>query len=403
MTLGNAGTQYPVPPALEHPELLTYRAEFPILQRKTYLNSCALGALSTRVIESIERCMGIWNEWGSHSWTDFWTEEVARLRQKFARLIGAQPHEIAIAPNVSTAISSIATALDYAARPNVVLSERDFPSLAYQWLVKEQVECRFVESPDGVYVPPELYQAKIDEKTALVANSRVYYNSGYIQDIRAIADIAHKHGAYMLVDDYQGTGQLPLNVNTLDIDFLVTGTAKWLLGGPGLALVYIREGLIPRIKPTIAGWRGNRDLYSADIHTFEFRSDATRIELGTPAILSIYSANSGLELIQEASVESISERTRYLTNDLVARAREQGWTVKSPQEPECRSSIVMLEFEQPQEIAQELLKRDIIVDSNTGLLRIAPYFYNTIEENAIVIEAIAEILTARQSSRSSET
>jgi kynureninase len=398
MSLGESRMQYPAPLAVEHTELLSYRDEFPILQRKTYLNSCSLGALSQRSIQGIEQFIEMWNEWGAHAWYDIWLGEIAKARQKFATIIGAQIHEVAIAPSVSVALSSIATALDYSQRNKVILADMDFPTLAYQWLAKQRlgVECQFVESPDRVYVPPELYNDAVDERTALVATSRVFYTSGFIQDIRAVADIAHKQGAYILVDDYQGTGQIPINVNAMDIDFLVTGTLKWLMGGPGLAFVYIREGLLPSLQPTIAGWFGHRDQFQFKTREFEFRPDAGRVELGTPAMPSIYAANGGLDIVLEVSVESICERTRYLTNDLIARARERGWNVRSPLEPECRSSIVMLQFENPQEIVQELVTRNIITDSRPGLLRLSPYFYNTIEENAVVIDAIAEIIEKRQ-------
>ena len=398
MTIGEPRMQYPTPPAIEHPELLTYRAEFPILQRKTYLNSCSLGALSIRSMQNITQFMEMWNEWGAHAWYDIWLGEIAKIRQKFATLIGAQLHEVAIAPSVSVALSTIATALDYSQRNKIVFSDMDFPTLAYQWLVKQRlgIECQTVESPDRITLPAEAFERVIDERTALVATSRVFYTSGYIQDIRAIADIAHKQGAYVLVDDYQGTGQIPLNVNALDIDFLVTGTLKWLMGGPGLAFVYIREGLLPLLQPTIAGWFGHRDQFQFNIQEFEFRPEATRVEMGTPSVPSVYAANGGLDIIQEISVESICERTRYLTNDLIARVREHGWSVHVPQEPECRSSIVMLELEDPKHIVEELITRNIIVDHRPGLVRISPYFYNTIEENAIVIDAIAEIVEARK-------
>ena len=398
MTTSESRMQFPAPSAVEHPDLVEYRAEFPILQRKTYLNSCSLGALSKRSMAGIEQFMEMWNEWGAHAWYEIWMGEIAKVRQKFAKIIGAQVHEVAIAPSVSAALSSIATALDYSKRNNVVMAGMDFPTLAHQWLVKERlgVECRFVESPDHIYTPPELFEREVDDKTALVATSRVFFTSGYIQDVRAVADIAHKHGAYLLIDDYQGTGQIPIDVNAQDIDFLVTGTLKWLMGGPGLALVYIREGLIPQLQPTIAGWFGSRDQFQFKTREFEFRPDATRIELGTPAVPAIYTANGGMDIVLEISVERICERTRYLTNDLVARAREQGWNVRAPQEPELRSSIVMLELEHPEEIVKELVARNIITDSRPGLLRISPYFYNTIEENAVVIDAIAEILQKRK-------
>jgi len=398
MAMSESRMQYPAPAAIEHPELVSYRSEFPILQRKTYLNSCSLGALSTRSMEGLAQFMETWNEWGAHAWYEIWLGEIARVRQKFATLIGAQLHEVAIAPNASVALSSLATALDYSKRNNVVLADMDFPTLAYQWLVKKRlgVECRFVESPDHIYTPPELFEQKVDDQTALVATSRVFYTSGYIQDVRAVADIAHKHGAYILIDDYQGTGQIPINVVAQDIDFLVTGTLKWLMGGPGLALVYIREGLLSQLEPTIAGWFGHREQFQFKTREFEFRQEATRVEMGTPAVPAIYTANGGLDIVLEISVERICERSRYLTNDLIARAREHGWKVRSPQEPERRSSIVMLELERPEEMVKSLVAHNIITDSRPGLLRISPYFYNTIEENAIVIDTIAEILEKRK-------
>jgi kynureninase len=398
MTISESSKHFPAPGAVEHPELVDYRSEFPILQRKTYLNSCSLGALSHRSMRGLAQFQEMWNEWGAHAWYEIWMGEIARVREKFASIIGAQPHEVAIAPSVSSAVSSIATALDYSTRNKVVLAEMDFPTLAYQWLVKERmgVECRFVESPDRIYTPPELFEKEVDSKTALVATSRVFFTSGYIQDVRAVADIAHKNGAYILIDDYQGTGQIPIDVNAMDIDFLVTGTLKWLMGGPGLALVYIREGLIPQLQPTITGWFGHREQFKFKTREFEFRDDAARVEMGTPAVPTIYTANGGLDIVREIGVERICERTRYLTNDLIVRARERGWNVRAPQQPERRSSIVMLQFEHPEEIVEALLARGIITDSRPGLLRVSPYFYNTIEENAIVVDAIAEILTRRK-------
>ena len=398
MTISESSKHFPAPDAVEHPKLVDYRSEFPILQRKTYLNSCSLGALSHRSMRGLAQFQEMWNEWGAHAWYEIWMGEIAKVRQKFADIIGAQPHEVAIAPSVSSAVSSIATALDYSTRNKVVLAEMDFPTLAYQWLVKERlgVECRFVESPDRIYTPPELFEKEVDSKTALVATSRVFFTSGYIQDVRVVADIAHKNGAYILIDDYQGTGQIPINVNAMDIDFLVTGTLKWLMGGPGLALVYIREGLIPQLHPTITGWFGHREQFKFKTREFEFRDDAARVEMGTPAVPTIYTANGGLDIVREIGVERICERTRYLTNDLIVRARERGWNVRAPQEQERRSSIVMLQFEHPEEIVEALLARGIITDSRPGLLRVSPYFYNTIEENAIVVDAIAEILERRK-------
>src|SRR5436305_5439089 len=217
MSIDEPRMQFPMPPALEHPELLPYRDGFPILQKQTYLNTCSLGALSTRSMNNVARFLETWNEWGAHAWHEIWLQEIVHARKKFATLIGAQLHEVAIAPNVSTALSVLSSALDYSTRNKVVLADMDFPTLAYQWLVKERlgVGCHFVKSPDRVSVPPELFAEQVDSQTALVATSRVYYTSGSIQDIRAVDDIAHKQGAYLLVDADQETRQIPLNLSDL--------------------------------------------------------------------------------------------------------------------------------------------------------------------------------------------
>src|SRR5256885_608449 len=133
MTTSEPRMQYPVPAAIEHPDLVAYRSEFPILQRKTYMNSCSLGALSHRSMHNVQQFMEMWNEWGAHAWYEIWMGEITRARQKFATIIGADLHEVAIAPNVSTVLSSIASAFDYTERNNVVMADMDFPTLAYQW------------------------------------------------------------------------------------------------------------------------------------------------------------------------------------------------------------------------------------------------------------------------------
>ena len=390
-------TNHHQPGAEPHRDLIAWRKEFPILQRKTYLNSCSLGALSTRSMAGMARFQELWNEYGASAWYKLWLGEIAEVREKFARLIGAQPHEVAIAPNVSAALSEIATGLDMGERNRVVMADLDFPTLAYQWMAKQRlgVEITFVESPDRMTVPTDQLLAAIDERTGLVATSRVFYLSGYIQDIAAVTRHAHQQGALVLVDDYQGTGQIPLDVKALDVDFLVTGTLKWLMGGPGLAFIYVREDLIPRLRPSVTGWWGSRDMFEFRTGVFEYRDDAQRLEAGTPAVAPIFAANAALDIVLEIGVERIRERTRWLADDLVRRIQQRGWTLLSPTDGAARSSIVMIGMERPDELVDGLKQRGIIVDSRPGRLRISPHFYNTVEENELIMTALDELLGAR--------
>jgi selenocysteine lyase/cysteine desulfurase len=343
------------------------------------------------------RFQELWNEHGASAWYAIWMGQLTALREKFARLIGAQPHEIAIAPSVSVALSELASGLDLGARNRVLVADVDFPTLAYQWLGRERIgmDVAFVESADRITLPVERFAAQMNDRTGLIATSRVFFMSGYIQDVRGLADLAHQHGAYLLVDDYQGTGQIPLDVKAAGIDFLVTGTLKWLMGGPGVAFIYAREELIPTLRPTVTGWWAARDQFAMRTTDFAYRDDAQRLEAGTPAMAAIYAANAGLDIVLEVGVERIRERTRWLADDLVRRCQARGWHVHSPLDGAQRSSIVMLAFERPDELVKGLKESGIIVDYRPGLVRVSPSFYNTVEENELVVATLADLLAAR--------
>jgi kynureninase len=157
----------------------------------------------------------------------------------------------------------------------------------------------------------------------------------------------------------------------------------------------VREELIPTLRPTITGWFGARDQFQFRTTDFEYREDAARLEAGTPAVGPVYTASAALDIVHEVGVPAIRERTRYLADDLIRRAQAMDWPVRGPLDSAQRSSIVMLGLERPAEIVAALTARNIIVDFRPGLLRISPHFYNTIEENEVIVAAIAEILRER--------
>ncbi len=378
-----------------------YRSEFPTLQRKVYLNTCSLGALSRRSHRAVNEFLALWEEWDASAWYEIWLGKLGELRESFARLIGARPHEVALLPHVSAALSAIASSLDYKERPKVVLTALDFPTVGHQWWVKRPlgVEVEILPSPDGVRVPLEAYERAVDKCTALVATSRVFFTSGYIQNLGAIAEIAHARGAYVLVDDYQGTGQIPIDVKDLNIDMLVTGGLKWLLGGPGIAFLYVREGLIEELEPTITGWFAARNQFDFRVDEFAYHEDARRFESGTPALAAVYAAAAGLEIVHEIGPPALRERTSFLTEHLIEGARRRGLALRVADRPEEWAGIVMLPMADPASAVRKLAERDIIVDYRPGALRVSPYFYNTPEENELVLDAVQELLRSSHGSR----
>jgi kynureninase len=367
-----------------------WRSEFPILSRKIYLNSCSLGALSRRAEASVAQFHEDWHNFGASAWYEIWGGRISELRTRVARMLNAAEREIAITHSTSSALSSIASAIDYSKRNRVVVAELDFPTVSYQWLVRPDVEVVRVPSDDGATVNVERFTEAIDQRTAMVATGHVFYATGAIQDVARIAQIAHAAGALCFIDGYQAVGQLPVDVRALDVDFYAGGPLKWLLGGPGLCYLYVRNELVQRLEPEITGWFAHRDQFAFDSAHFEFRDDARRFELGTPALHMVHCALGGQEIIDQVGIDNIRRRNSVLTERVIERAQTAGFRVRAAPSQETRSAIVMVAHPDPARAVQHLAEHEIIVDWRPGHVRISPHFYNTEAELDLAIERLAE-------------
>lgn len=370
-----------------------YRAEFSIFERTTYFNSCSLGALSTRVAGAVRRFTELWDTSGAAAWYGPWLGEIERLRERFAGLIGAATDEVALFPSVTAALTAVASAFDYRARPKVVISDLEFPTTVYQWLVKDRdgVALEMVRSPDRLSVPVDLYARATDERTQLLVASQVYFTTGMIQDIAALARIARERGAYTVIDAYQGIGQLPTDVHAAQVDFLVTGGLKWLLGGPGIAYLYVRRDLAARLRPTDVGWFAHRNQFAFDIHGFEYADGARRFEGGTPSVAAVYAGSAGLEIVAEIGVPHIRRRQVELLEVLIDAAHSHGLHPRLGGRDEQHAGILTLPRHDPKKVVSALAQRNVIVDARPGVVRLSPYFYNTPEDCVRVVGAIADL------------
>lgn len=371
--------------------LAHYRAEFPIFERQTYLNTCSLGALSRRSREMVGTFLDEWNGRGASAWYDVWWERLSALRHRYAAVIGANAEEIALHASISTATAVLAGALDYTRRPKIVTTALDFPTVAYQWLARAAsgVELMVVESPDGVSVPVERIADAIDDRTALVATSHVYFTTGAIQDIRTLADAAHAHGALCYIDAYQSVGQIPFDVHATGVDFLSAGGLKWLLGGPGIVFLYVRHDLIERFQPTVTGWFAHARQFDFDPSGIVWHDDARRFEQGTPALAAVFAQLGGLDVVLEIGVREIRAVTAELAEDLIARSRTAGFEPRVAADPAARSAIVTLPHDNPLAAVSRLAEARIVADARPGHVRLSPFFYNLVDDNVAAIDTLA--------------
>jgi len=371
--------------------LAKYRGEFPIFRDSVYLNTCSLGPLGERSRRKVAEFLDLWQSRGASAWYDVWWEALGELRARYGRVINAPAGDIALAPSISVALSAVAESLDYKRRPKVVITSLDFPTVAYQWLAKagSGVELVVVESPDRISVPVDAIARAIDDRTALVVTSHVYFTSGAIQDIKRVAAAAHAHGALCLIDAYQSVGQIPVDVQDTGVDALVAGGLKWLLGGPGIVFLYVRQAVARALEPRISGWFGQREQFSFDPRALTFHDDARRFEMGTPSLAAVYAQLGGLEYIEEIGLPTIREATAALTEDLIATVRAAGFKPKVAAEPERRSAIVMIPMPDPAASVRHLAAGGVITDSRPGHVRFSPFFYNVQDDYVRATERLA--------------
>jgi len=362
------------------------RENFPIVRNKIFLNHAAHSPLPKPVADAIVRYV----KEASEQWfSEINFEEAKGL---FAKLINAKrKEEVAFIPNTSTGLNIVANMLEYNENSNIVTTDLEFPSVVYPWLKRKlNVKVRYVKNSSGKILP-EAVEATVDENTVAIVVSHVEYANGFRNDLKALAGIAHKNGAYLVVDAIQSAGALTIDVVKDDVDFLCTACYKWMLGPSGIGFLYVREELIENFEPPFVGWASVKpEVFETvdfwNIWSLEFSETASRFEVGGPSVIGIVGAIEALKLLLNFGIENIERRIFELTYYLIERIKEQGWQLQTPEEKRWRSGIVNFLIDKPQEMVTRLAEKGIVVSARTNGIRVSPHFYNTKEEIDKLVE-----------------
>ena len=367
------------------------RGEFPILEHTTYLNSCSQGALSHRVRAAFEEYLAGWDANGAE-W-EFWVERAEAARAGFARLLHAEPDEVAVTTSVSQGVSGIVSALPFerGGRNRIVISEYEFPTIGQIAHAQELRGAEVVHVPpdDDGSIPVERFAEAIDERTALVCCTTISYRTGHRNDIAAGAGVAHTNGALVLADSYQAVGAIALDVRTLGADFVTGGTVKYLLASAGLGFLWVRGSLLARLTPTQTGWFADEDIFRMDISDYSPHATARRFDAGTPPVPNIYAGVAGLSLIEETGVPAIEAHVQGVNTRLIDGLTELGATVVTPSDPALRGPLVCVRSTDPAALVNALAEERIVCSLRDANLRVAAHFYNTDEDIDVLFEALS--------------
>lgn len=367
------------------------RADFPMVSSQTYLNSAAIHPLSVPASRALDQYFAFRLKGPGGGRADFGADDQADLKRRFAEFIGARPHEIAFVQNTSDGENIVVMGMELAKKGgNVVLDELHFETSLYMYKTLEAkgLELRIVKHRDWAIDMKDMERA-VDRNTRLVSMALVSNVNGYLHDARAIADLAHAHGAYLYADMVQAAGAVPVNVRAMGIDFGTTATYKWLMGERGFGFLYVREDLQDTVVPTTR--YGHRQIANFDRVglTWEPLPGAARYETGTfPNALAVCSSES-LRYIERLGLANIRAHARQLTDRLQRELPAMGYPSLTPKGTE--TPIVAFQLKDATATAKRLKQAGVaatIIDGERRL-RLSVSVFNIQEDVDRVLSALA--------------
>ena len=379
-------------------DLLRYRDQFPILQTTTYMISNSLGAMPRGVYDSMTAYCDTWATRGVRAWEESWWMLSRQVGDEIGAIMNAPQGSVSVHQNVTICQAVVASCFDFnGPRNKIVYSDMNFPSVMYFWEAQRSRGARvhMVKTDDGIHVDTQRLLDAIDEQTLIVPVSHVVFRSAFIKDAQAIIEKAHRVGAHVVLDAFQSLGNVPVDVQALNVDFTTGGVLKWLCGGAGTAYLYVRPDLGRKLEPKLTGWFAHENPFGFEVGPTRYGDPPYRFMQGTSNIPALYAARPGLKIINEIGVDRIRAKSKKMTARLVELADQRGWKVNAPRDPERRGGTVVINMPNSKEVCQELLKRDVLVDWRPKAgVRFSPHFYNTMEEIERAIETVDEILSS---------
>ncbi len=363
-------------------------AEFPWADQTVYLNHAGIGPIPERVRRDLEAALE--RRAAAHRLTDDDLFNVLdRSRQIAARLIGAEPDEIALSTNTSYGINLAAQMLPLGAGDIVLASHAEFPANVFPWrhlesrgVVLELVPVTSEGWPDEA----RLLERMDDPRVKVLALSLVQFHNGFWADMAAFSAAARATGTFLVVDAIQGLGQVPFDLRATPVDVLACGAQKWLLSPWGSGFTYVRRELVATLEPPLAGWTafaGTDDFASLTDYPRGWRDNARKFEMITLPFQDFRGMNGAIELLLELGIEAIQAHLGRINEPVHDWARRRGVRMASPTGPRG-SGIVALVPPDPAAALHAITAQGVVASLREGAVRLSPHCYNTVDEMARV-------------------
>lgn len=359
------------------------RAEFPAAENYAYLNSAGAGPVSRRVAEAAAEFYRETLESGDRRW-EHWLARRERARADVARLVNAEPDEIAFTTNTSAGMNLIVDALEGVGR--VVSCELEFPVTTIPWLHRG-AHVRMVRTPGGVLRAEDVLAAAGAERS-VICLSHVQYSNGLRTPVEEVG--ANKGRHLFVVNASQSAGVLPVDVKRMCVDALCATGHKWMLGGYGSGFVYLSRELMEQMRPRAVSWMSVEDPFAMRNDSYRLRADAAaRAETGCPHFAGIFALGEAARQALEIGADEIERRALALNRHMTGRLREAGWEVLSPLGDEgWRSAETLVRAEDPAGAVRQLSRARVAVTIKPEGFRAATHFFNDESDVARLVSAL---------------
>ena len=378
---------------------LVPRADFPALAELTYLNTASIGLVPLQVqqrAEEFDRALALR---GSAAFDE--EAEVAVFegtRASAAKLIGAEPDEVAITASATLALGQIAWFLRPGRGENIVSIDLEFPSSTYPWLRLAEdtgAEVRLVQRRgDPVHLSMEDVAALVDGQTRVLCVSHVQYATGHRFDPAELAALAHDNGALLVLDASQSAGAVPIDVRADDVDFLVATSYKWLCSSIGAAICYIRSELVEDFRPPFVGWKSAVEPYDLDAVDMRLPASARKLEFSTSGYGAGVALGAAIEYFLAVGIERVLAHDLALATRLRTGLEDLGAEILTPAEDDRRIGIVTARFpgHDGEAVAARLNERGVVVSPRFGSTRYSVHAFNDGKDVDRGLEVTAAVL-----------
>jgi cysteine desulfurase / selenocysteine lyase len=364
-----------------------WRQEWFEIEDATYLNLAGQSPLPKVSIRAVQAALEAKKY--PHQKPDSTFYEVPdRIRASIAKLIGGKPEEIALTSGASTGVAAVAYALTWKPEDEVITAKGEFPLQYTAWKPMEEREglkLKIVSPRERFLTADDLIDA-LTPRTRIVSVSMVRYDDGTLLDAARVADACHKQGALLLLDASQCCGAIPMDVNRLGADFIVSAGYKWLLSPFGTGFFWVKSEHLAAVRPGPFYWMALMGSHNfADLNFDDPKPPANAKRWDSPEWASYFNFNlvameTSVDFVVRMGPETVAQHNRKLVELMFERLPKDRFVVASPLDPARRGPygcFAARSKEKTAEVYRRLRKENVVVSLREGNIRVSPHLYNT--------------------------